>query len=277
MNKISGYFYKLVGLIIDYFLSGVIFIVNALVSVFSSVRQLFGLILSMGGCLFMLLLFNPLLLYAIIGNPALLTLIVLSIVIPILGKITVSYLKYIHYIGTEYFYDKSDQLLLGRKASFEKMEDYGRKYREDLNKERIRREEERRRAQEEEFKRRFQNFSGTYYSFGDFQDFEDFFRNAQQGGYQGQYGGYQGQSGGYSPGSYGSSFKDQYEKSCNILGVDYSADKYEIRLAYRKMAKLYHPDINKEEGATEKFQEINNAYEFLSDENIQKYKNMTTN
>ena len=43
--------------------------------------------------------------------------------------------------------------------------------------------------------------------------------------------------------------------------------------AYRKLAKKYHPDLNKEPGAKEKFQEINDAYEFLSEENIKKYKN----
>ena len=40
------------------------------------------------------------------------------------------------------------------------------------------------------------------------------------------------------------------------------------------MAKLYHPDLNKAEDAAEKFKQINNAYEFLSDENIARYKNL---
>src|SRR5699024_373169 len=66
-------------------------------------------------------------------------------------------------------------------------------------------------------------------------------------------------------------FVTKYKKSCDILEVDYNADKYAIKLAYRKMAKKYHPDINKSENATEKFQEINNAYDFLSDENIKRY------
>lgn len=63
-------------------------------------------------------------------------------------------------------------------------------------------------------------------------------------------------------------------KNARILEVDPKSDKYEIKLAYRKMAKKYHPDLNKEEGATKKFQEINSAFEFFTDENIERYRKM---
>ncbi len=49
------------------------------------------------------------------------------------------------------------------------------------------------------------------------------------------------------------------------LGVSESASADEIKKAYRKLARKYHPDINKEESAVEKFKEINAAYEVLSD------------
>ena len=51
----------------------------------------------------------------------------------------------------------------------------------------------------------------------------------------------------------------------DILGVSKDANPEDIKSAYRKLAKKYHPDINKEPGASEKFKEINEAYECLSD------------
>ncbi|NOR55499.1 MAG: DnaJ domain-containing protein [Sulfurovum sp.] len=49
------------------------------------------------------------------------------------------------------------------------------------------------------------------------------------------------------------------------LGVSESASPEEIKKSYRKLARKYHPDINKDESAIEKFKEINAAYEVLSD------------
>ncbi len=49
------------------------------------------------------------------------------------------------------------------------------------------------------------------------------------------------------------------------LGVSESASADEIKKAYRKLARKYHPDINKDPSAQEKFKEINGAYEVLSD------------
>lgn len=55
--------------------------------------------------------------------------------------------------------------------------------------------------------------------------------------------------------------KNYYE----TLGIDKNASSEEIKSAYRKLAKQYHPDINKTEEASAKFKEINEAYECLSD------------
>lgn len=51
------------------------------------------------------------------------------------------------------------------------------------------------------------------------------------------------------------------------LEVSSSATEAEIKKAYRKLARQYHPDVNKDPGAEDKFKEINAAYEILSDKN----------
>ena len=56
--------------------------------------------------------------------------------------------------------------------------------------------------------------------------------------------------------------RDYYE----VLGVSRNASAEEIRRAYRRLARQYHPDVNKDPEAEERFKEINEAYEVLSDE-----------
>ncbi|MDZ5470931.1 molecular chaperone DnaJ (plasmid) [Bacillus sp. 31A1R] len=56
--------------------------------------------------------------------------------------------------------------------------------------------------------------------------------------------------------------RDYYE----VLGVSKTANKDEIKKAYRKLSKTYHPDINKEPDADAKFKEVKEAYEILSDD-----------
>ncbi len=57
--------------------------------------------------------------------------------------------------------------------------------------------------------------------------------------------------------------RDLYE----VLGVSKGASQDEIKKAYRRLAKQYHPDYNKDDGAQEAFREVAAAYEVLSDEN----------
>ncbi len=54
---------------------------------------------------------------------------------------------------------------------------------------------------------------------------------------------------------------DYYE----TLGVSRTADEQELKKAYRNLARKFHPDVNKDPGAEEKFKEINEAYSVLSD------------
>ncbi len=191
-------------------------------------------------------------------NPGFIIFLLLFAVIVFLGSKLVIQLKYLRYVFTEYFYDRADFYLKGKKVSYDSFAGYQNRY---WQMEAERKREEQRRKQEEAERMFRDSF------FGQWEEFTG-------GGYS---------QGNYSSGNqYGSSmfdgysggFKKQYEDSCDLLGVPYSANKNDIRTAYRQKAKQYHPDINKDEGATEMFQKINDANTFLSDENINKYKSI---
>ena len=56
-------------------------------------------------------------------------------------------------------------------------------------------------------------------------------------------------------------YKDYYK----VMGLTREAEAKDIKTAYRKLARKYHPDLNKEAGAEEKFKELGEAYEVLKD------------
>lgn len=237
---------RVVEVLFDVFIGIIAFLVGIVVSVGRGVLA----IISSAGCLLIILL-GPALLF----HPVSLLTILFLLIFPILGTKFVSYLKYVKYMITEFLFDHADNLIKGKKAQFDSFNEYGNKYKK-MEEEKRRREQQRRQEeQQKQWEERFRQW--------------------------GEYQSYQRGSSGY--GSYGNGqtyvnpsieFKSKYEKSCDLLGLNYSADKYEVKLGYRKKAKEYHPDINKSEDATKIFQEINNAYDFLSDDNIERYKSM---
>ncbi len=67
----------------------------------------------------------------------------------------------------------------------------------------------------------------------------------------------------------------EYRDYYNLLGVDRKASQKDIKQAYRKLARQYHPDVNPgDASAQEKFKEINEAYEVLSDPDKRKKYDM---
>src|SRR6476469_9762803 len=62
-------------------------------------------------------------------------------------------------------------------------------------------------------------------------------------------------------GGYMAAKRDYYE----VLGITRNASQDDIKKAFRRLARQYHPDVNKESGADSMFKEINEANEVLSD------------
>jgi len=244
---------QLLSFIFDIFISLVEFVVGLVVGI----ARGFIAIISMGGCLLLFFIFSPFGLIALF-NPITILIILFFIIFPILGKKFISLLKYGKYIITEYLFDLGSYLMDG-KGKYRSFTEYGHKYQR-MEEERIRKErEERQRKQQNEWEERFRQWQNYQNQQG-----QQYWNGQRNGNY-------------YNQSTYANpmtEFKSKYEKSCNVLGLPFDSDKYQVKLAFRKKAKEYHPDINHAPDATRRFQEINDAYEFLSDENIERYKGM---
>ena len=254
MKKIWGNFLFYLAKFLDFFLGGLIYLLKKMVEIVENVRRILFFILSLG-CIFFFV--SPLAAILLIpANGVLFIIIALVLILPLLGSSFANFLEYGKYILCEYLYDKSDEYRLGKNSKNKTFGDYSTKYKREKREEEFRKREKAQREQEEEWRRRFEEFFGQYG--------------------RGQY-----QQGEYDQGSFNSGgfqnptveFNKKYEESCKVLGVSLDTDEYEVKLAYRKLAKKYHPDLNPDDpNANEKFNKVNEAYEFLSKENIERYK-----
>lgn len=258
MDKLIGGFFSGLAKFVEGFFDLLIWMSVFLTNISRYLSKLIGSILLIGCSFFF---FIPIIIFAL--PLELMGFLIIITLISLLGNLAVSKLEYYKYISTEYLYDTAAYYKSGRKK--EPFRNYQNQYKEMKREEAQKRHEEERRAYEEEMRRRQEEFRERY------KDFTGF--GAGYGGYWNQGpGSYGGSGSSYQPTQ--SSFKENYEKAADTLGLAYTADEYEIKLAYRKLAKKYHPDLNQGIDTTKKFQEINSAYEFLNEENIRRYRNL---
>lgn len=71
-----------------------------------------------------------------------------------------------------------------------------------------------------------------------------------------------------------SEFKDSFENACDMLNLSYNCSFADVKNNYRMFAKQYHPDVNKDDSSTRKLQKINEAYNFLTEDNIVIYQQL---
>lgn len=267
MKSLFGGFLRLLGKGLDALFSGLISLIAHLIQLVQQIRSYFAPIFT---CLVMALLSMPLLIFVlpIVRLPGWVwAIIAILLFFPLLGRGFVSMLEYGKYVLTEFLFDQADYYTSGRGAK-KSFSSYGAAYRRKLWEEEMARRREAQQREKERWDRIFSSYFGGFS--GPFQG--GFYQQTThgQGGYsragQQASGGYQGM------GDPVADFKEKVQKSCQILGVTPNATEYELKLAYRKLAKKFHPDLNKEPYATRRFQEINDAYEFLSRENLERYR-----
>lgn len=245
---------------------GFIAILDTIVILTEWLRRSFLQLLLAGGCLLFFLLMNPIGLLILLRGEVLVFLLVIFGV-PMLGRSFISLLQYGQYVSTEYLFDYADYLKKGKSRKFRSFGEYGAKYiRMEQEKQeraqRARREAEQR-MWEERFRAWYEQSGGqTYYGTRD-----PYGRYAGQGQYR--------RPGGQQTQNPYEDFVARYQNATRILGVPLDTDEYQVKLQYRKLAKQLHPDVNPSADATKKFQELSDAYDFLSKENIERYKSMT--
>jgi hypothetical protein len=228
-----------------YILDGLVYILETGVLLARSFIKGCVVLLGMGGCLAVFLLVGPVGTW-LLRHPAALAAVLFILIFPVLGAASVSFLKYFKAVSTNYLFNLARFLKDHGNVQYRSYRFYKEAYRQ-AEEAAARREQARREQQQREWEQRFWQW--------------------QQ--YSGQW-----QQGERPTANPYVDFKSKYEKSCAILDVPVTADQYKIKLAYRRKAKTYHPDVNKDPNATRQFQAISEAYEFLNEDNIRRYQSM---
>jgi DnaJ-domain-containing protein 1 len=263
INQLSGKMIYAIAKILSFMMDGAIQLIETSVLLVRSMFKMLAVLISMGGCLFFFLIGS--IGIRILANPAAMLTLIIMIVFPVIGIRLVAYLTYLKYVTTEYLFNLANHLIDAKKYSYQSVNVYKKAYRK-AEEERIREEQRRYYEQQREWNERFSQW-------------HQYSSQRSQGGFYGGQGSFSGNYG--SQDTHGRNFanpmvefKNKYKKSCEVLGVSEDADKYKIKLAYRRKAKEHHPDVNNNPNATKKFQEINDAYEFLNEDNIRRYATM---
>lgn len=266
MKKLWGYISLGFAKTIDAMIKGLVFLFELITNISEQAKSIiFPLFMMVFAGMFM---FPPLLFFLFTG-PGLILLLILSLpmVISFLGKGSLRKLYQWQYATNKFLYAYADDMI-NNTNNRKDYSVYKQEYIDELNRkfeEQRRREEEARRrrqqAENERWEKIFEEYFNTFGRGGTYSDGRS--EQSNTGGYQ--------RPGGYNPFS---QFKAQYEQACDVLGVPYNSDYSEIKSAYRRLAKRYHPDLSQESNAEEMFKKVNNAFEFLSEENVRRYKNM---
>jgi hypothetical protein len=200
-----------------------------------------ALLISMGGCLAIVLLVGPVGRW-LITHPGSLLILIAILAFPLLGALSVTYLNYFETVSTQYLYNLVHHLKDPSGVPYHPFKHYRDAYRQAEEAE-ARRKQQRREQQRRAWEEQFRNWHN--------QDHRQTASNPYI------------------------NFKQKYQECCEALGLPVTTDPSKIKLAYRRKAKMYHPDINKDANATQQFQAIQDAYEFLNEDNIQRYKRIS--
>lgn len=247
INKILGKTLYLMTKVLEAVFTITIRILETVILFTKGVSKGLFLILSMGGCLFFIIFAIPLGI-RILTDPYAMGILLFLIFFPLLGGRFLNQLKKQKFLFTSFLYNLSNHLINPQNYSYRTFSDYKQTYEQaerDYRKEQERRYYERQQQQQRAWNEQFNQWQsqgargrGQYY---------------QQGRNHHSFGGAQ------------VNYQQKYKESLEILGVSQDADDQQLKAAYRKKAKKYHPDINSDPNATKKFQQINDAYKFLQE------------